>query len=82
MFEIADRALWEEHLARAEQRIARSEATIARQKSAIEELQLAKLETRSARELLAQFEQLLDLQIADRDRLREELGAPDPARHS
>jgi len=78
MSELADRALWEEHLARAEQRIARSEKIIAQQKAAFSELELARIKTRSARQLLAEFEQLLQLQIADRDRLREELGTADP----
>jgi hypothetical protein len=78
MFESADRALWEEHLARVEQRIAHTEKTIGRQKSDIEKLELANLETRSARQLLTEFEQLLHLQIADRNRLREELGTVEP----
>ena len=78
MFEPANRAFWEEHLARAEERIAHSEKIIARQRAQIEELELANFETRSARQLLAEFEQLLRLQIEDRDWMRKELGTAEP----
>jgi hypothetical protein len=65
----------QEHLARVEQRIADSERIIARERASIARLERANLEVKSARELLAQFERLLALQIADRDRLRRELGS-------
>jgi hypothetical protein len=71
----ADRLLLQEHLARVEQRIADSERIIARERASIAGLQRANLEVKSARELLAQFERLLAMQIADRDRLRRELGS-------
>lgn len=70
----ADRPFLQEHLARLEQRIAQSEKIISREKGAIADLETAGIETKSARELLAQFEQLLALQIADRDQLRKKLG--------
>ena len=59
MFEITDRALWEEHLARAEQRIARSEKIIAQQRADLEKLEGAKFNVTFARQLLSDFEQLL-----------------------
>jgi hypothetical protein len=34
-------------------------------------MERANLDVRTSRELLAQFEQLLELQVADRDRLRQ-----------
>jgi hypothetical protein len=74
MFEIADRALWQEHLARAEHRIVKTKESIARQRAVIEELDAKELESKTARELIAQFEKLLELQIADRDRLQKEIG--------
>jgi hypothetical protein len=76
MFEITDRALWQEHLARAEQRIVKTKESIARQRAVIEQLEAQKFETKSARELLAQFGTLLELQIADRDRLEKEVPHP------
>lgn len=70
----ADRLLLQEHLTRVEQRIAESARIIARERAIIAGLEGANIEVKSARELLAQFEQLLAMQIADRDRLRSELG--------
>ncbi len=78
MFEITDRALWQEHLARAEQRIVKTRESIARQRAVIEQLEAKKLETKTACELIAQFGTLLELQMADRDRLQKEMA--DPAR--
>ncbi len=76
MFEITDRALWQEHLARAEQRIVKTKESMARQRAVIQQLEAKKLETKTARELLAQFETLLELQTADRDRLQKEMANP------
>ncbi len=76
MFEITDRALWQEHLARAEQRIVKTKESIARQRAVIEQLEAQELETKTARELLAQFGTLLKLQMADRDRLQKEMADP------
>ncbi len=76
MFEIADRALWQEHLARADQRIVKTKESIARQRAVIEQLEANELATKTARELLAQFAALLELQIADRNRLQSELADP------
>jgi hypothetical protein len=69
MFDPIDRDVLQEHLAAVERRIARSEKIIARQRAEIADLERSGRETKTARELLAQFEQLLELQIADRDRL-------------
>jgi hypothetical protein len=77
MFDSADRSLLLRHLARVEQRIAESEKIIARQKAIAAQQEAARLEARTSRELLAQFQQLLELQVADRDRLRRELGCGD-----
>jgi uncharacterized protein (UPF0335 family) len=73
MFNPSDRSFLQPHLARVEQRIAESEKIIARQKAIAAQQEGAGFATKTARELLAQFEQLLELQIADRDRLRGEL---------
>ncbi len=75
MFDPIDRDLLQDQLAQVERRIAQSERTIARQRDEIARAELIGFEMRTARELLAQFEQLLQLQITDRDRLVTKLGA-------
>jgi hypothetical protein len=67
----------QEHLAQVERRIAQSEKIIARQRADTANLELSGCETKTARELLTQFERLLELQLADRDRLLQKLGAYD-----
>jgi len=69
-----DRALWEQHLTQAERHVAEGERHIARQQEIVAELERDGHDTRLAHELLLQFEQSLAMHIADRDRLREELG--------
>ena len=75
MFDPVDRSLLQRHLARVEQRIAESEKIIARHKAIAAQQEGAGFRTTTARELIAQFEQLLELQIADRDRLLDKLGS-------
>jgi hypothetical protein len=77
LFNPIDRDVLQDHLARVERRVAQSEKIIARQRGDIEKLERSGCETKTARELLAQFERLLELQIADRDRLLKKLGSYD-----
>jgi hypothetical protein len=75
VFDPVDRSLLQRHLARVEQRIGESEKIIARQNAIAAQQEGAGFRTKTARELIAQFEQLLAMQIADRDRLRREIGS-------
>jgi uncharacterized protein (UPF0335 family) len=75
MFDPVDRSLLQRHSARVEQRIAESEKIIARYKAIAAQQESAGFRTKAARELIAQFEQLLAMQIADRDRLPDKLGS-------
>ena len=68
-----DRAVWDAHLAQAEQAIAQGERHIARQKELIAELEVDGHDGRAARELLAQFECMQALHIAHWERLRREV---------
>jgi hypothetical protein len=77
LFDPIDRAVLQDHLAQVERRIAHSAKIIARQRGDIEKLERSGCETRTARELVAQFERLLELQIFDRDRLLKKLGSYD-----
>ncbi len=52
----------------------KTKESMARQRAVIEQLEANALEKKTAHELLAQFEKLLELQIADRDRLQREIG--------
>jgi hypothetical protein len=65
------------HLAKVEGRIAVSEQTIARRQAEITKLELRGCDTAADRELLSQFERLLELQIADRERLATKLASYD-----
>jgi hypothetical protein len=69
-----DRAILEEYLALVEGKIADVERHIARQRELIDQLERDRHDTREATELLDQFEHLQAQHIADRDRLRQELG--------
>jgi hypothetical protein len=71
-----DRAVWEEHLARTEWQIVEAERRVARQREIVEELERAGRRATAARGLLAAFESLLAMHLADRKRLRKELGLP------
>ena len=69
-----DRAMLEEHLTMAERHVAQGERHVARQREIVAKLERHGHDTRSAKELLVQFQELQALHIADRDRLRHELG--------
>jgi hypothetical protein len=68
-----DRATVTAHLAQAERHVALGEQHIARQREIVSELEDGSHDAVQARRLLAQFEELQALHIADRDRLRREL---------
>ena len=62
-----------DHLALAEEHVAKGERIVARQKDLVAELENDGHDTKEARSVLCQFEQVLQSHIADRDRLRDEL---------
>jgi len=68
-----DRATIEQHLTLAEKHVAQSIAHVARQRELVAKLEREGHDTLLATDTLAQFEGLLDLHIADRDRLRRAL---------
>jgi hypothetical protein len=69
-----DRAVLEQSLAQAEMHVAKGEDIVARQREIVAELAKDGHDVRSARELLTLFETTQALLIADRDRIRDELG--------
>jgi hypothetical protein len=69
-----DRALSKEHLAQAERHVAQGERTVARQEELVARLERDGHDVRMARELLIQFQELLEAHRGDRDQLRKELG--------
>ena len=69
-----------EHLRRAEQQVADDAARIAQQRTLVAELARAGYSTAQARVLLAQFEELQEVHLAERDRLRWQLGLWSPHR--
>jgi len=69
-----DRAMLGQHLAQAERHVAQGERHIARQREIVAELKDRGHDWQAAMELLHQFEEMQALHIADRDRLRSELG--------
>jgi hypothetical protein len=71
------RAMLERHLAQAEQHVALGEQHVARQRALVAELERDGHNTQPSRDLLKQFEQMQKLHIANRDRLRAELGPQD-----
>src|SRR5262249_52550475 len=73
-----DRPVREEHWALAEARVAQGERTVAHQRRIVAELDGEGHDSRMARELLTQFQELLALHVADRDRLLKELGRETP----
>jgi hypothetical protein len=75
-----DQAILKNDLARAERHIIASEHHVARQRQVVAERQQEGFDARDARRLLGLFEQLLTLHIADRNRLRKELGFKLPRR--
>jgi hypothetical protein len=69
-----DRAVWQEHLAQIERQIVEAEKRVARQREIVEQLEGDGHRATAARGLLAAFERLLAMHLADRQRLRRELG--------
>jgi hypothetical protein len=69
-----------EHLRRAEQQVADDAARIAQQRTLVAELARAGYSTAQARVLLAQFEELQEVHLAERDQLRWQLGLWSPHR--
>ncbi len=75
---MVDRAMVERHLAQAERHVAEGERHIARQRQIVVELESDGHDLEAARDLLAQFETMQAMHVADRDRLRGELAAFPP----
>jgi hypothetical protein len=71
---MTNRQLWQEHLALAERPVTEAEHHVNRQRQVIADLERHGHDTESARYLLSQFEEMLAIQVADRDRLRGDLG--------
>jgi hypothetical protein len=69
-----DRAVWQKHLAQIEWHVVEAEKRVARQREIVAELERAGRRATAARGLLAAFERLLAMHLADRQRLRKELG--------
>jgi hypothetical protein len=64
-----------DHLAFSLRQIAEGERIVARQHEIIASLERSGLDTSEAKAVLRQFEELLGMLLADRDRLRKELAA-------
>ena len=69
-----DRGILQEHLAQCERRVVAGEQHVARQRGIIAELDAHGQDATFARALLRQFQVMLELQMAERDRLRCGLG--------
>ena len=69
-----DRALLHRHLKEALDHVARGEAHMRRQREVISEFERDGRETALAKRLLAEFEAMQKMHIADRDRIIKELG--------
>ena len=68
-----DRAMWQRHLALAEQHVAEGRHHISHQRQIVAELEQGGYDTSIARALLRQFEATQKLHIEDRDRLQADL---------
>ena len=68
-----DRAALEDHLAAAERHLAEAECQVANQREHVAQLERDGQDTAQSIQLLAQFEEVLAMHIADCDRLRKEL---------
>ncbi|HEY7245359.1 MAG TPA: hypothetical protein VH678_15930 [Xanthobacteraceae bacterium] len=62
-----------DHLAQAERHVVQGEQHVTRQRDLVARLQMDGHDTDEALKLLSQFEELLAVHIADRDRLKAEL---------
>lgn len=69
-----DKAILQDHLAHADRHVLEGNGHIARQREIVATLEREGHDTVAARALLAQFEELQAMHIADRDRLLRELG--------
>jgi hypothetical protein len=69
-----DRAVWQEHLDQAERHVVEAERRVARQRGIIAELEREGRRATAARGLLVAFERLLEMHLADRQRIRREMG--------
>jgi len=72
-----ERAMVEEHLQLAEKHVAQGDQHLADQRELIFQMERDGHDTTEARRLLRQFEELQELHIADRDRLRQEKASLD-----
>ena len=63
-----------QHLAQTERHLEEGERHVARQRDVVAELERADRDSRAAKMLLRHIEAWLALRVADRDRLRKELG--------
>jgi len=68
-----DRALLSQHLVQAEQHVSLCERHVYRQRALVEHLAIVGNDTGQAECLLQEFEQMLLMFTADRDRVRAEL---------
>jgi len=68
-----DREMLQKHLAQAEEHVALGEHHVSRQREVVAELERAGHDTAEARRLLAHFEQMQKMHLADRDRIRHEM---------
>jgi hypothetical protein len=69
-----DRKLLQTSLAQAERHVVEGERHVARQRNLVTALERDGHDTSRAVQLLCQFEELQAMHVADRDRLRKELG--------
>jgi len=74
-----DRAMLLDHLAQAEHHVSVGARHIARQREIIAELERTGADSTEANLLLQLLEELQALHLADRDRLRAELGVSEPS---
>ena len=68
-----DRAIIQDHLAQTERHVSQGKEHISRQREIIADLERGGHDSKAARALLVQFEEMQALHIADRDRLLREL---------
>jgi hypothetical protein len=68
-----DRVMLEQHLAQAERHVIEGESHVKRQRELVAGLKRDGHDASQAIDLLRQFEQLQEMHVADRDRLRKEL---------
>lgn len=67
-------AVWQAHLSQVERDVIEAHNRVARQREIVAELERIGHRTTAARGMLAAFERLLTMHLADRNRLRKELG--------